>query len=199
MSRFQGALAVLVILCVAGRDARAQYDPPHWTLGVYDDPGLTHSEGAMLAATKELWIGARATITPGEGFVGFEFGVAGLEPFTIISAEWTPPTSILVGDIAAPTDTVSGSGGLSVAWNLCVPSDQAFLKLVIATPSPPEDHVLRITRRFPPSTPGRAFPSGFSCDACTACWGRTHTSDYVLNPSIAVESAGWASIKGLYR
>ena len=199
MSRRIGPLIVSTILCAVLPAARAQYDQRHWTLGVYDDPSLTRSAGAMRESTKELWIGARATLAPGEGFVGFEFGVAGLEPFMIVSAEWTPPPSIVIGNIASPADTTSGSGGLNVAWNVCVPSDRAFLKLVIGTPAPPEEHRLRITRRFPPSNPGREYPWGFSCDACIECWSQTHTSDYILNPSIRVEPVAWTSIKALYR
>jgi len=106
---------------------------------------------------------------------------------------------IALGNVAAPPDTTMGAGGLNLAWPTCLPPGQAFLELQLIDLDPPQDHLLRVLKRFPPSNPNVPYPRASTCDAPCFCTYALRGETYVLNPAIRSESVGWTAIKNLYR
>jgi len=192
-------LAVVQLLLIAlaiVSDARAQV----WDrLGIFDDPAMMQPFGIMDGPMKSVWVGMPVGGPLGGLSVGYEFSVSGLDAFTGVLTRYPIAPNGAIGDVAAPPDTTTGSGGLNVAWVTCLSPGQAFLELVLIDPDPPQNHVLRVHKRFPPSSPKFPYPRAAPCDAPCFCVFTLRGEAYVLNPTIRTENLNWTAIKNLYR
>lgn len=190
------ALGVCAALLTA-TTAAAQWPA---TLGIYDDAALSQDSGTMDGPLKEIYLGL--SFDPADrypGMTGLEFSIAGLEPFVLVSVEWMPPPVVALGTLAAPADTLAGTGGIAIAWATCLEADRVIAKLVLAASVPPQNHTLQVRRRYPPSNPLLAYALAWTCDMpCFGCHYRLTGPAYVLNPLIAVEPRTWGAIKRLY-
>lgn len=169
------------------------------TLAIYDDPAMTLDHGAMEGPTKVVYLGVHLD-PPADGFSGLEFSIAGLEVFDAVIPTWLSDPAAVLGSLAAPVDTINGTGGIQVAWPACRPTDTIVAQLLLVAISPPQEAALVIQRRYPPSNPQLSYPWGPTCDApCFGCHWRFTGGTYTLNPVVAVEPTGWGAIKNLYR
>ena len=189
-------LAAVAILLASAAHAQSQFVG---SVGIYDDPVMTENSGIMDGPMKSVWVGM-----PVEGQLhgestGYEFSILGLDAFTAVLTQYPIAPSIVVGDVAAPPDTTMGTGGLSVAWAACLPPGQAFLELRLFDLDPPQNHVLRVLKRFPPSNPDFPYPRAATCDAPCFCTFVLRGETYILNPTVAAEPTKWTAIKSLYR
>jgi len=181
-----------ILLLAFGLPVGAQDNLP--IIGIFDDPEMTLTSGSMRGTTKRLYV----AVDPRSfsGTTGLEFSIVGLEPFTIVEQYLDSPV-IVLGSAPAPPDTTTGTGGVNVAWASCLKGSRVFLYLDLSTPTPPENHVLSVHKRFPPSNPAAAFPRHISCD-CDFCLYTTHGGTYVLNPPVGAIAHDWGAIKALY-
>lgn len=193
----------VALLALAGSTALSVPPPAsaQWTatLGIYDDPGMSRDHGTMDGPFKEVFVGIRFDVPPGD-ITGLEFSVAGLEPFVYVMLDWMQPApTVVLGTIATPADTLNGRGGLNAAWSTCQVGDRVVLKLVLFAVTPPQNHVLQVRRRYPPSNPQWSYPLAVTCDVpCYGCHYRLRGPVYWLNPTVGVEPRTWGGIKRLY-
>jgi hypothetical protein len=170
-------------------------------LGIYEDAALSQTHGIMDGPSKELWIGVHfVNPVPGGGFTGAEFSIAGLEAFALYTVEFLDSPAVVLGTLAAPADTLNGSGGVDVAWPLCRPDGTVLARLTLYAPSPPQNQALVVRRMYPPSNPLMSFPFLMPCDIpCYGCHVDVVPGTYTLNPLVGTESATWSSVRQLYR
>jgi hypothetical protein len=187
------ALLLGVALCATAARAQVRYAG---TIGIFDDLNMTRTSGVMDGMSKELFIGVVTDPPLETEYTGFQFSISGLQPFVHVVEVIGTPTVVL-GDIAAPLDTLTGTGGIAIAWPTCM-TESVFLKLRLFAASPPENHVLRVHKLFPPSNPYFPFPQGSTCDVPCLCPRAYRGGSYVLNPNVAVEPGTWSAIKRLY-
>jgi hypothetical protein len=183
----------LVIILIA-TSAQAQ----HNRLGIFDDVAMTQAFGAMDGPMKSVWIGMPAGSIFAGNVAGFEFSVSGLQAFDFVLPAYPISPVVVIGGVAAPSDTTTGMGGINVGWASCLPAGQPFMELQLFDPMPPQDHELRILRRFPPSNPAFPYPRTFDCGQCF-CVYVLRGESYILNPTVRSESKSWTAIKHLYR
>lgn len=166
--------------------------------GIYDDEAMTQRIGSMEGSYKVVFAGVRALEEPLE-FTGLEFSIAGLEAFDAVLVDWPSAPNVVVGTIAAPADTTTGTGGVNAAWPTCQVGDRLVLRLQLLAATPPQHQVLQVRRRYPATFP-YTYAYGVICDdPCFGCHVRFVTPEYVLNPIVGVEAWGWGAVKGLYR
>jgi hypothetical protein len=166
--------------------------------GIYDDEAMTQSIGSMEGSYKVVYAGVRALEEPLE-FTGLEFSIAGLEAFDAVLVDWPSAPSVVVGTIAAPADTTTGTGGVDAAWPTCQVGDRLILRLQLLAATPPQHQALQVRRHYPPN-PYMPYVWGATCDdPCFGCHVRFVTPEYVLNPVVGIEAGGWGAVKGLYR
>jgi hypothetical protein len=189
MLRLGFLLSVLVAV-----SAQAQ----HNRLGIFDDQAMTQAFGVMDGPMKSVWIGMPAGSVFAGNVAGFEFSVSGLEAFDFVLPVYPISPTVVIGNVAAPPDTTTGMGGINVGWALCLPPAQPFMELQLFDPMPPQDHELRILRRFPPSNPTFPHPRAFDCGQCF-CVFVLRGESYILNPTVRAETRSWSAIKQLYR
>lgn len=168
-------------------------------LGIFDDAAMTQPFGQMTGPTKSIYVGMSSDGNLGGNSTGFEFSISGLDAFAGYTLHWALPPAVVLGDVAAPLDTLTGTGGLNVAWATCFTGGRAFLEIQLFQPAPPLNHVLRVHKRFPPSNPQYPYPRAATCDAPCYCVFVLRGDSYVLNPTVGVESTRWSVIKRLYR
>jgi len=188
-----GLIAVLLAAAPAGAQWTA-------TLGIYDDAAMSADHGVMDGLVKEVFVGLRFGPTdPYPGMTGLEFSIAGLEPFFVLSVDWLQAPVVTFGTVAAPADTLAGTGGVTVAWPTCLEGDRVVAKLVLAAGTPPQNHALQVRRRYPPTNPLWHSAVAMTCDLpCFGCHYRLDGPPYVLNPLIGVEPHTWGAVKRLY-
>ncbi|MFQ5599720.1 MAG: hypothetical protein ACE5G2_04110 [Candidatus Krumholzibacteriia bacterium] len=168
------------------------------TLGIYDDIAMTRRSGRMNGIVKDLYAGIRYDPeSEHDGMQGVEFSVSGLQPFVYAVEQWGP-LPYPWGDIAAPEDTTNGTGGMAMAWCSCLIGDKALVKITLIALAP-DDHVLRVLRKFPPTLPDFPFPLFRQCDAPTFTPTPVTGLSYTPDPTIAVDGRTWSSVKSLYR
>lgn len=189
-------LAAVAILLASAARAQSQFDG---SLGIYDDPAMTQNSGIMDGPMKSVWVGMPVDGPLGGRSTGYEFSILGLDAFTTVLTQYPIAPNIALGDVAAPPDTTMGTGGLNVAWPTCLPPGQAFLELQLFDLDPPQNHVLRVLKRFPPSNPQFPYPRAFTCDAPCFCVFVLRGETYILNPTVQTEATQWTAIKSLYR
>ena len=189
--------------------------------GYFDDQGLSKNFGFWDSATdplKTVWVGIDYDSNSQlNGLAGIEFSVDGAAGF----CHWGDPCfngivdpAVTIGNtIAAPEDTANGQGGVTMAWDNCLPGNRALVRIDLFSHDPiPDDLVLRVTRKFPPSDSQFPHPLFITCDTP---WLQTVTGGcYVINPTVgpgetvgdctliettSVESRTWSTIKLLYR
>ncbi len=135
----------LLLLRLAAWPCRAQ----EAVLGIYDDSAMTQTHGVMDGPSKELWLGVGAMNPPPfDGFTGAEFSIDGLQDFSLYTVEFLGEPNLVLGTLAAPADTSTGSGGINVAWPRCVPSETLIAHLTLYAATPPENQVLTVRRRL---------------------------------------------------
>ena len=187
-------LAVAIVL--AARSAAAQWPG---TLGIFDDQAMTVTHGTMEGTSKEVYLGIRLD-PPGDGFTGIECSIAGLEQFLYYAADWQNGPGVVVGSLAAPVDTIAGTGGINVAWPTCQMGERVVMRLLLVAAAPPQDAVLEVRRRYPPSSNQFTYPYATTCDQpCFGCHWKLRGGTYTLNPTIGVDASSWSAIKSLYR
>jgi hypothetical protein len=200
MRRFRTRAAVALVAGAVGMAPALAAAQGTGTLAICDDPGMTLTQGAMEGPSKEVYLGVRLDHPPTDGFAGLEFSIAGVEQFDAVIPTWLNDPAAVIGSLAAPVDTVNGTGGIQVAWPVCQSDDVVVARLLLVALSPPQDAALVIKRRYPPSNLYYDYPWGGTCDApCFGCHWRFTGGTYTLNPSVAVRPMGWGAIKSLYR
>ena len=177
----------------------AQFPEPigGW-IGIYDDPEMTRTTGVMTGSDKELFLGFKFhPESVYSSFGSLSFSIVGLSDIDH-SFEILDDPSVVLGEVAAPEDTANG-GGIVIAWSACLPGDSIFgiLTLHVEGP-PPKDLKLSISRWYSPNTPTSDFPRFGGCGRCDFCESRIGSTEYTLNPSVAVLSRNWSAIKLLY-
>jgi hypothetical protein len=192
-------LSFAVAMLLVALDARAQ-QPFYGRLGIFDDPAHTLDFGTMDPGFKSIYAAPDLDDLPwGPYLDGIEFSIAGLESFVLGSVVITPPPSVTFGDVRAPADSLTGQGGIAIAWPSFVPDSLISMAIGITHGSPPVDHVFRVLRRFPSHSPNWQYPLGFF-DAGPAFLRMPLVGGtYTLNPTVAVESRTWSVVKSLYQ
>jgi len=167
------------------------------TIGIYDDPAGTRSFGTMDSNPKFVYLVVRLDGSAGEGYTGLECSIAGLEAFAGHLLFWHTPPQVVIGSFRV--DPATGLGGLNVAWGTCQNDDHEVVQLALFAPTPPENLILRVEMRHPPTNPSFTYPLGVECDApCFGCHWRFESIPYVLNPTVGVALTTWGAIKSLY-
>jgi hypothetical protein len=192
------AARIVVLFLASAMSARAQSQFAG-RLGIYDDAAMTQASGTMTGPIKSVWVGMPADGSLGGYSPGFEFSISGFDAFTVVIPRYPIAPSVVLGEVAAPPDTTLGTGGVNVAWAQCLPPGQAFLELQLVALDPPQDHVLRVHKRFPPSNPQYPYPLSSTCDAPCFCIYVLRGDSYTLNPTVRAETRSWSAIKDLYR
>ena len=199
---------------------------PGCLLGIFDNETLDKNYGTWVGGNgdpaKVVWVGIiydPATIEEFSGFTTVELSVSGL-PTTIFgnqSFEGVPSPAITLGNaIETPLDEETGTGGVNMAWDSCIPGDRAFIKLsLLSFDLLGDDVVFRIRRKFPPGNPSDPVPLITKCDAPIFTAATMEAGCYVLNPTNptpgtivdgcelknftnAVEGITWSTLKSLY-
>lgn len=196
MWRVRFAVVAVLLVSAATGNAQTQFSD---RLGIYDDPAMMQTFGIMDGPIKSVWVGMPVDGSLSGHSTGYEFSISGLEAFTSVLTQYPIAPSVALGNVAAPPDTTMGTGGLSVAWATCLPPGQAFLELQLMDLDPPQNHVLRVLKRFPPSNPQFPYPRGWTCDAPCFCVNVLRGESYILNPIVHAENTNWSAIKSLYR
>jgi len=183
-----------VAILVAVLSAAQAVGQSQAVLEVFDDPGFTQRTGTMDGPVKVLYV----RILPAYGeYVGAEFSLTGLQDFAAVTPSFPIAPSIVLGSVVAPEDP-SGDGGLNVAWSLCQ-TNELLMALTLVSASPPENRVIQVARRFPPSNPNEAYPKQALCFNCFCSSPRIVGESYVLNPTVSSEQQSWAAVKHLFR
>lgn len=201
----------------------AQAECTGCAFGVYDDAELSRNFGFWDAVTepvKSVWLGIAYDPTSGfQGLTGVELSVDGLAPFCVEPPCFSfdaliEPTFAIGPTIASPEDRVNGEGGLTIAWGQCLRQARALVRIDLVSPGPlSNDVVLRVTRKFPPSSAEVPYPSLTRCEMIFQRYV-VEGGCYVINPTVgpgeavngcevtettAVASDTWSTIKRLYR
>jgi hypothetical protein len=191
---------------------------PDCLLGIFDDINLTLNHGSITqGVVKELFIGV-ILAAPETGVTGIELSVTGMTPadnilITGVEGLTDPLPNVILGSLPAPADTVSGTGGLNVAWSSCISGSRALVKVsVVSFTGVSANHALKIIRRFPPTSPSAPFPLLIRCDIPVFTKVRPTAGCFVLNwdgvtnPADgcgiripAVGESSWTGMKQLYR
>lgn len=195
----RGSILALLLAGLGAANVAPAQTPWSGRLAIYDDAAMTQAFGVMTEATKSIYVGMPVEGTLGGYATGYEFSISGLDAFDAYTLYFPITPVAVIGNVVAPTDTISGTGGLNVAWPLCHPRGQAFLEIRLFEPEPPLNHVLQVHRRFPPTNPQFPYPRAASCDSPCFCTFILRGESYVLNPTVRTEAAAWTAIKRLYR
>lgn len=220
-------LRVFIVLLTFPSFALAQgpsTDCPGCVLGIFDDQSLTQNFGFWDPATgsplKTVWVGILYPSDSELGHVqGIELSVDGIldsafggPTVTVLDQPvTTPPHS----DIRTPDDETNGTGGISVGWTHCIVGSRALIKIDMLSLSPvPNDIVLTVRRKFPPSNPMATSPLLSQCNTPIFTSTTVTGGCYVINPTVepgevvggctlaeptSVKSRPWSTIKRLYR
>lgn len=183
-------------------------------LGIFDDAAMTSNRGTMTPGVpKDIYVG----IQYGAGFselTGLEFSIAGIrqvpDGILLIGTEPIVPTPVILGMVPAPEDTSStstGTGGLSMAWTVCLQGNQPLLRLTLLTFAPISNHVIEVKRRYPPANPAYRTPLFTQCNIPSYTKVRVTGGCYGINvPAgplpcdvvVGVERTTWSRVKALY-
>ena len=218
-------LRIFIVLLTFPSLALAQgpsEDCPGCVLGIFDDQALTQNFGFWDPSTgsplKTAWIGI---LYPSDSELGqlqgVELSVDGIPEgafggFIVLDQPVTTPP---YGDIRTPDDETSGTGGIGVGWNHCIVGSRALIKIDMLSLSPvPNDIVLTVRRKFPPSDPLATRPRFSQCNTPIFTSTTVTGGCYVINPTVepgevvggctlaettSVKSGPWSTIKRLYR
>jgi len=193
----RGSLIAAFLLMAPCATAQVPY---YGTLGIYDDPEHTQPFGSMLPGFKTIYIGVDLDSPPwATDLLGLEFSVAGLDPFFLLGMDVQPATPYAIGDIHAPVDSSTGTGGINIGWDWLIPDSSVSIALHLVGGAPPADHVLRVLRRFPPTSLEHPFPLAYFDSGLVFIRMPLIGRSYTLNPTIAVESGTWSAVKSLFR
>ena len=189
-------LLVAALLLIAPR-AAAQVNF-YGTIGIYDDPAHTQPFGTMVPlVSKTIYVGVHLNAEP-DGLTGLEFSIAGLDAVILFGVDIQPPSTFVLGDIHAPVDTTTGSGGINISWSTCIPDIDVSIALSLVSAVPPSDHTFQILHRFPSALlPPHVFAS--PCHGPCFCPMPLEGRGYTLNPTDATEARTWSVVKNLYR
>jgi hypothetical protein len=153
-----------------------------------------------------------------DGLTGVEFSVDGL-PTTFLAPTITiRDGGIKFGDnIQTPADTTDAeaAGGWNVVWSECQPGNRVLVEITLISFDPiPDDTVIRVLRKFPPSNPTTPHALFTMCNFPAFSKVRSRGGCYVLNPTVgpgqtvedctlndgtAVSESTWSAVKELYR
>ena len=212
-------LVIAMLICIPSVGF-AQQSCPECILGVFDASDLAHNYGTLVSPVfqKKLYLGIKFAGTF-DGLTSIEFSLQGLPATTV-----APSFSILnggfkVGDlITTPADTLDplAEGGWNVVWSECQPGNQVLIEITLITFDPiPDNTVIRILRKFPPTNPTTPFQIFTMCD--TPIYTKVYVTGgcYVLNPTVnpgesvgdppcllrgdPVAATTWSGIKELFR
>ena len=214
----------LLSMCVPGLGL-AQETQSCWdcTIGIFDTEELILNYGDWDPTTnpsKTFYVGI--TYDPAgsfDGLTGVEFSILGLP------ATFLPPTiairdgGISFGEsIETPADTTdpAAEGGWNIVWSECQPGNRTFVEITMISFDPvPDNTVIRVLRKFPPSNPTTPNSLFTMCDFPLFSKVVSTGGCYVLNPvgvgpgetvddctlasPDAVSQTTWSAVKELYR
>lgn len=217
-------ITVLMIpMSLLAQDVRIAAECPGCILGLFDEPEMLQNFGVWDTETmgpqKTVWVAITYDSGgPLNGLTGVELSVAGIPESPFGGAQFTgipEPTIVIGSQIETPADSVGGEGGVNMVWNQCLPDNRIVIQIDMLSLSPiGENIVLRVGRRFPPSS--NEFPQ----ELFTQCDSPQFTSTivtggcYVLNPTggvgdvidgcelfmrTAIEENTWGGVKSLYK
>jgi len=188
-------------------------------LGIYDDPARSSTMGQSTPGTiKSVYLGI--DFAAGEtGLTAIEFSIAGVrfdvDAILLIATEWSPPPAVILGvSVSAPVDTTAssaGSGGVVVAWPLCLAGSRTLARIDLLHFAPVVDKVLQVKRRYPTTNSQWRTPVFVRCDSPNFTSVRLTGGCYILNWSgnpdvlacldgpVGVEPRTWTGMKALYR
>lgn len=209
-------LLLLLTVGVLPAVSAAQTQCRDCVIGLYDDPGLLQTSGRFEGDTKTIYLGVRFS-SPYAAMTGIELSVSGLWDFVVdfeAQPDATFPNGLVIGQIAAPADPETATGGINVAWSRCQPGSRVLgtLRLINLGGVVGDDIVLRVSPRYPPTNARVPYPLFTQCNAdytLTAVAGGC----YVINPTgghgelvsdcpvrpTAVTPTAWTAVKSLYR
>jgi hypothetical protein len=193
-------MALLSLVLLSAQPCSAQLISESAVLGIYDDQAMTQNHGVMDSPSKVVWLGFRiADPALFDGFTSLEFSIGGLQAFPAYIVEFFNNPTVILGTLAAPADTLTGSGGVDVAWGSCMPTTFLVGRVTLIG-APPTNHTLTILRRFPPANPNWTYPLAMMCDSpCDFCHYHLVPGAYILNPLVGIERASWTTVRELYR
>ncbi len=217
-------LTVLLLVLLVPSVAFAQgVDCPGCVMGVFDDSGLSRNFGFWDSSTdplKTVWVGILYDPSADiNGLTSIEFSVDGTAGFCSFGYPCfrgiIDPVITIGTTTAAPDDKENGQGGVTMAWNQCLEGNRALVRIdLLRLDAIPNDLVLRVTHKFPPSNPVYASPMFTRCDGPIFTPTTVTGGCYVINPTVgpgetvgdctlmetsSVESTAWSMIKLLYR
>jgi len=217
-------LAIAVLMVPMSVSAQIT-DCPNCVLGIYDDQGLSKNFGIwdqdLTGPLKSVFVGIKydpLLIEQLSGLTSIELSVDGIPagPFGPPAFKGIPDPTVTIGtDIRTPDDEVTGTGGVNMAWNSCLPGDRAVVQIdMLSLSAIPMDIVLRVRRKFPPSSPSIQQQLITQCDAPIFTATTVSGGCYVINPTVppggtvdgceldlvdAVEAQTWGKVKALYK
>jgi len=220
------ALLIFVLILLIPKLARAQdVQCPGCVIGLFDDPGLSRNFGSWDASTepvKSVWVGISYDPGhPSRHMTGVEFSIDGIGSSCptvsgCFNFEGLVEPAVTIGlTVASPDDKQDGVGGVNIAWGHCLVDDRVFVRLDLSSVGPvPNDVVLRVTRKFPPTSPTLPHPWFSTCDDFVFAPVTVSGGCYVINPtagpggrvedcvlaeSTPVAPPTWSLVKTLYR
>ncbi len=200
-------------------------DCPNCILGIYDDQGLSKNFGSWDVETmgplKSIFVGIKydpALIEQLSGLTSIELSVDGIPagPLGPPAFKGIPDPTVTIGtDIRTPDDEVTGTGGVNMAWNSCLPGDRVLIQIDMLSLSPvANDIVLQVRRKFPPSSPSVQQQLLTQCNAPIFTATTLGAGCYVINPTVppggtvggctldetdSVSLETWGGVKALFK
>ena len=214
------SIAMLVVICVPGLGLAQTQSCPGCVLGIYDANDLVHNYGTFEGFQKKLYVGIKYDPNSTyDGATGIELSIQGLPDLAVAPSFAILNNGIKVGDlITTPADTTDPSavGGWNVVWSECQAGNQVFIEITLITFDPiPNDTVIRVLRKFPPTNPTALSVLFTQCDTPFFTVTTMTGGCYVLNPTVEpgqavgdppctlngtpVTATTWSGIKQLFR
>jgi len=210
-------LSVLLSVCVTGLGYAQDDTQTCWdcVIGLFDTAALESNVGTWdtnASPSKTFYLGIRYDpVGSFDGLTGIEFSIQGL-PQTLLAPSITiRDGGIKFGDnIQTPADTTApdAAGGWNVVWSECQPGNRVMVEITLISFDPiPNDTVIRVLRKFPPSNETVPHSLFTMCNFPLFSKVRARGGCYVLNPSggpvdcgeTAVSPSTWSVLKQLYR
>ena len=212
-------LAIAMLICIPSLGL-AQQSCPNCVLGIFDASDLALNYGTFTGFQKKLYVGIKYDKNSTyDGATGIELSIKGL-PVTAVDPSFTILNNgIKVGDlITTPADTTDplAEGGWNVVWSECQPGTQVFIEITLVTFDPiPNDTVIRVLRKFPPTNPTTPTVLFTMCDTPFFTKVTMTGGCYVMNPTVnpgesvgdppcklestPVTATTWSGVKQLFR
>ncbi len=186
-------LVALSLLLAPGITLAQADDCPGCELGIYDNPELSRNFGfwdTNVTPLKSIWVGIRydATVPPNiQELTGIELSIDGIpvSPFPPSFTGIPDPTVVVGTDIRTPDNEISGTGGINMAWNICLRGNRALIRIdMLSFTNVGSDVVIQVRRKFPPASPFAPVPLFTRCDSPNFTLTTVTAGCYVLNPTV---------------